>query len=192
MSSILQNGDAFHGIHGVFTMDEYGWTYAGRCRDGHACGLGVATNSNGIKVYAEHGPDGEYDGRWLYRNANGDTTHYGLFERGKRKEYAGLSADGRYCNYNDVACAPDDPRLLALIAQVAPVEVRPAAPAPHPPLRPQAIVRWIGRLGLSPQALAAAVATEVQPPRAPHAVAGGCAAQPNSSRSAKHDHAATL
>ena len=43
-----------------------------------------------------------------------------------------MSADGT-CEYNGEACAPDDPRLLALIAQVAPVEVRPAARAPHPP-----------------------------------------------------------
>ena len=47
-----------------------------------------------------------------------------------------MSADGR-CTYNFEACAPDDPRLLALTALVAPVEVRPAAPAPtrdRPPL----------------------------------------------------------
>ena len=74
---------------------------------------------------------------------------------------------GGDCWYNGEACAPDDPRLLALIAQVAPVEVRPAAPAPltrqSPASRPEAIVRWIGRLVLPPQALAAAVATEVHP-----------------------------
>jgi hypothetical protein len=69
------------------------------------------------------------------------------------------------CMYNYVACAPDDPRLLALIALVAPVEVRPAAPAPHPPspaTRPQSIVRYAGSF-CPPQALATAVATEVHP-----------------------------
>ena len=85
-----------------------------------------------MKVYAEHGPDGQCDGRHLYRWANG-TTDYILFERGESKDSAFVSADGR-CHYNGEACAPDDPRLLALIAQVAPVEVRPTAPAPHPPL----------------------------------------------------------
>ena len=155
MSSITRNGDTFHGIsvesRGVF-KHKYGWTYAGQCKDGYACGLAVLTWSNGTKAYAEHGPDGKYDGRHLERDAHGDTW-YILHERGEWKERARVSADGR-CLYNDKACAPDDPRLLALIALVAPVEVRPAARAPHPllgpPLRPQAIVRWISRLVLPP------------------------------------------
>jgi hypothetical protein len=75
-----------------------------------------------------------------------------------------VSADGRY-KYNGVACAPDDPRVLALIAQVAPVEVRPAAPAPHPPAPRHSPPsnRPMRRLVLPPQALAKAVATEVHP-----------------------------
>jgi hypothetical protein len=144
MSSIIRVGDTFHGIsvfgRGVFTKDAYGGrlTYAGQCKDGHACGLGVLTYSGGYKEYAEHGPDGQYDGRYLCRNAHlyrfavGDT-YYRLFERGERKEHAYVFADGR-CLYNGEVCAPDDPRLLALIALVAPVEVRPADRAPHPPL----------------------------------------------------------
>jgi hypothetical protein len=138
MSSIIRIGDTFHGIsvfgRGVFTNDKYGGsTYAGQCKDGYACGLGVATYRHGDKVYAEYGPDGQFDGRRLARWAGGDTD-YILFERGgKAKESADVSADGT-CTYNGVACAPDDPRLLALIAQVAPVEVRRAARAPHPPL----------------------------------------------------------
>ncbi len=167
MSSIIRDGDTFHGIsvfgRGVLTNNMYGGrTYAGQHRNGYACGLGVLTDSNGSKVYAEHGPDGQYDGRRFGRWAHGDTAYY-LFERGEEKEYARPFADGR-CKYNGDDCAPDDPRLLALIALVAPVEVRPAAPAPNrhsPPTRPQATVRWIGRLVLPPQALAAAVATEV-------------------------------
>ena len=138
MSSIIREGDTYHGIsvfgRGVFTDDEYGRTYAGQCKDGHACGLGVLTYSRGSREYAEHGPDGQRDGRYLERNADGHT-RYRLFERGKRKEHARVRADGR-CNYNGVACAPDDPRLLALIAQVVPVEFRAAAPAPHSPLAP--------------------------------------------------------
>ena len=136
MSSIIRHGDTFHGIsvdgRGVFTNDQYGGrTYAGQHRDGYACGLGVTTWSNGSKQYAEHGPDGQFDGRYLGRNANEDTG-YGLYERGKMKANASVDADGS-CEYNGEACAPADPRLLALIAQVAPVEVRPAAPDPHPP-----------------------------------------------------------
>jgi hypothetical protein len=78
-----------------------------------------------------------------------------------------VSADGD-CEYNWSACAPDDPRLLALIAQVAPVrvEVRPAAPAPHPPLAPHARKKSSdGSAGsfCPPQALATAVATEENP-----------------------------
>jgi hypothetical protein len=172
MSSIINNGDTFNGIsvfgRGVFTHDEYGNTYAGQCKDGYACGLGVATYSNGSKGYAEHGPDGKCDGRRLVRHVSG-TTWYGLVERGgKLKDSARVCADGS-CEYNGEDCAPDDPRLLALIAQVAPVEVRPAAPAPHrssPPTRPHAIVRWISRLVLPPQALAKTIAAEVPPPHA--------------------------
>ena len=135
MSSIIRAGDTFHGIsvfgRGVFTNDEHGWAYAGQCKDGYACGLGVLTNANGTKEYAEHGPDGKYDGRYLARYAHGGT-YYRLLERGKLKDCAHVYADGT-CAYNWNACAPDDPRLLALIAQVAPVEVRLAAPAPRPP-----------------------------------------------------------
>ncbi len=100
------------------------------CKDGYACGLGVLTWSHGDKEYAEYGPDGQYDGRFLARSAD-ENTVYRLHERGERKDWAFVYADGR-CWYYDVACAPDDPRVLALIAQVAPVEVRHAAQAPHP------------------------------------------------------------
>jgi hypothetical protein len=140
MSSIIRDGDTFHGIsifgRGVFTTsDKYGGsTYAGQCKDGHACGLGVTTWSDGLKEYAEYGPDGKFDGRNLDRWA-GATTGYNLYERGpgEVKDSAAVFADGS-CYYNNEACPPDDPRMLALIAHVAPVEVRPAAPAPHPPL----------------------------------------------------------
>ena len=136
MSSIIRNGWTFHGIsvesRGVFTNDKYCLTYAGQIRGGYACGLGVLTWSNGTKEYAEHGPDGKFDGRRLDRYVDGHTW-YGLLERGKAKDFARVFPNGS-CKYNGVACAPDDPRVLALIAQVAPVEVRPAVPAPHPPI----------------------------------------------------------
>jgi hypothetical protein len=131
MSSIISYGDTYHGIsvfgRGVFTDTDGRWTYAGQHRGGYACGLGVLTRSGGHKVYAEHGPDGQYDGRCLDRWAHGDTW-YRMYERGKRKDSAFVRANGR-CTYNYVDCAPDDPRVLALIAQVDSVEVRPAAPA---------------------------------------------------------------
>jgi hypothetical protein len=134
MSSIIREGDSFHGIsvfgRGVFT-DEDGRTYAGQHRDGYACGLGVLTWPTGDKEFAEHGPDGQCDGRYLGRWANGNTWYY-LYERGEETEYAGVFANGT-CTYNGEACAPDDPRLLALTALVAPVEVRRAAQATHPP-----------------------------------------------------------
>jgi hypothetical protein len=169
MSSIIRDGDTYHGIsifgRGVFTNDERGVTYAWQHRDGYACGLGVATYRNGDKVYAEHGPDGQCDGRCLDRFAVGDTDYY-LFERGKAKESTYVYANGR-CMYNYEACAPDDPRVLALIAQVAPVEVHPAAPAPHPPLASPLAPKQSsdGSAGsvCPPQALAAVEATEVQP-----------------------------
>ena len=185
MSSIIKDGDTFHGIcvfgRGVFTYDEgeYGRrTYVGQIRDGHACGLGVTTYSDGNKVYAEHGPDGECDGRSLWRFAGGNTG-YELHERGESKYYAHVHADGA-CMYSDRACAPsrgtpDDPRFLALIAQVAPVEVRPAAPAPatRTPLAPMQSSDGSAGSFCPRQALAAAVATEVHP--IPHAFGGGCA-----------------
>ena len=139
MSSIIRDGDTFRGIsvfgRGVFTNDEYGGrTYAGQCKDGYACGLGVVTWLNGYKTYAEHGPDGKCDGGNLWRWANGTTCYY-LNEGSEWKVDAAVFANG-HCDYSGVACARDDPRVLALIAQVAPVEVRPAARAPRPLLGP--------------------------------------------------------
>jgi hypothetical protein len=191
MSSIIRDGDTFHGIsvagRGGFANDEKGETYAGQCKDGYAFGLGVLTRSHGTKVYAEHGPDGKFDRRWLARFRNGNT-FYRLYERGEMKAYALVQAR---CVYNCEVCAPDDPRLLALIAQVAPVEVRPATPAPNPSSaasRPKAIVRcngsfWNRRRSPPPWPLRCTPTLR--------AVAGGRAAQPKSSRAAKHDHTAT-
>jgi hypothetical protein len=169
MSSIIIRGDTFRGIsvesRGVFTNDRYGYTYAGQCKDGYACGLGVVTLSSGSKFYADYGPDGWFDGRYLGRNSDGGTI-YILFERGEQKEWAHVYADGNG-KYNVVACTPDDPRLLALIAQVAPVEVRPADPAPCPPSARHSPPsnRPMDRPGsfCPPQALAKSTATEVHP-----------------------------
>ena len=158
MPSIIRYGDTYHGIsvdgRGVLTNDEHGRrTYAGQHRDGYACGLAVVTYPSGSKDYAEYGPDGQFDGRYFGRSANG-TTGYRLYERGgKQKGFATVFADGS-CKYNYCQCAPVDPRLLALIAQVAPVEVRRAAPDPHPPLpcHSPPSNRPMRRLGLLPGA----------------------------------------
>jgi hypothetical protein len=88
MSSIIRVADTYRGIsvfgRGVFTHDKWGGrTYAGTCKNGHACGLGVVTYSFGRKDYAKHGPDGQFDGRFLGRFAHGDTDCYRLFERGE-------------------------------------------------------------------------------------------------------------
>jgi hypothetical protein len=183
MSSIIRVGDTYHGIsvfgRGVFTDDKWGGrTYAGQCKDGHACGLGVLTWNDGRKEYAEHGPDGKLHGRYLWRNARGITV-YGLFERGESKGCADVYPYGT-CTYKGEGCAPDDPRLLALIAQVAPVEVRPAARAPHLPLAPKP-----SSDGSAGSFCRRRRSPPPWPPRCiptPHAVAGGCATQPDSSK----------
>ena len=167
-SYLTFHGTAVHG-RGVFLTEgpyAHRLRFAGQCRDRHACGLGVLTWSNGTKEYAELGSDGYCNRRLLNRSRTRSTKYCMYDERGNLKDDAFVFRDGRSFEYNGEACAPDDPRLLALIAQVAPVEVRPAARAPHLPMtatRPQAIVRWIGRLVLPPQALATTVATEVHP-----------------------------
>jgi hypothetical protein len=182
MSSIIRDGDTYHGIsvggRGVFTNDEYGRrTYAGQCKDGYACGLGVVTWSGGDKAYAEHGPDGQYDGRCLDRVADGDTG-YGLFERGKLNDSAVVFADGT-CQYNYEDCSQDDPCLLALIAQVAPVEVRPAATAPrHSDPKQSSDSRFASR-------------RRSRRPWPPRCTADCRAAQASNSRSATRDRAVT-
>jgi hypothetical protein len=193
MSSIRRLGVALHGIsvesRGVFTNDKFGTTYAGQCRGGYACGLGVATYSSGSKDYAEYGPDGQYDGRYLERFAQGGT-RYRLYERGLRKDHACVYADGT-CKYNGEDCAPDDPRLLALIAQVGPVEVRSTARAPHPPSARHSDPR--NRAMDRPARLAPAGAGEDRghrgafPRRTPSLVA--VRHNPTINRTATHDHA---
>ena len=114
MSSIRRRGDTCHGIsadgRGVFT-DKLGWTYAGQIRDGYACGLGVTTRPSGYKEYAEHGPDGKFDGRRLDRWSTDGDTEYLLYERGEVRDSADVFAGGR-CYYNGVHCAPDDRACL--------------------------------------------------------------------------------
>jgi hypothetical protein len=183
--------DTWYGIsvfgRGSFTNDEEDLViYAGQCKDGYACGLGVATYHNGTKVYAEHGPDGQVDGRYVDRSD--EATWYVLYERRKRKDCASVYADGR-CKYNGEACAPDDPRLLALIALVAPVEVLPAAPA-IPPSTRRPLATKQSSDGSAGSFCPRRRWRPPWPPRCSpilHAVASGCATQTRNSRTAKHD-----
>jgi hypothetical protein len=128
--SIVRNGYTFRGTvvvdRGVFT-DRSGETYAGHIKDGFSCGLGVTACSGSI-IYAEHGPDGKFDGRYVDQSTGGMFTGYVVFERGARKQQAWLWADGE-CHYNDEECAPDDPRVLALIEHVGPVQALASAAA---------------------------------------------------------------
>lgn len=127
-SSIKINDVPYHGIGvcdcGVFTA--YGSTYAGQIRDGYACGLGVLDHGGGYKIYAEYGPYGKQDGRHLdrYEGAAG----YIMFDRCMQKEEGFVYSDE--CVYNDESrCAPDDPRLIALVEKVSPVEALASAAA---------------------------------------------------------------
>ena len=190
VSSIIREGGNFHGVTefgvGVF-RNTHGLTYAGQQKGGYARGLGVTTGSNGSKEYAEYGPGGWHHGRCLDRYADGLAGYY-MFERGKRQAFAYVSAGGG-CQYNGATCAQDDRRLLALIARVAPVEVRPAAP--HMPLAchsdPTQSSDGTAGWFCPPRRW-----RRPRPPRCspmPHAVAGGRATQAGNGRNAKCDHA---
>jgi hypothetical protein len=129
LSSIIREECKYNGVsvlgRGVFTdMDDR--RYAGQCKGGYACGLGVLTGRDGTRSYSEYGCDG-WCGRSLARNSVNGCTSYFLV-RGAENHRLVVSADG-FCMYNWDVCAPDDPRLLALIAHVAPVEALASAAA---------------------------------------------------------------
>ena len=147
--SIVRNEYTFRGIgvadRGVFT-DRSGETYAGQIKDGFACGLGV-TACTGSKIFAEHGPDGTFHGRYVDKSTSGMFTGYVVFERGVRKQQAWIWADGE-CDYNDEECAPYDPRLLALIAHVDPVRALASAAAKEAEETVEALPRRLAALAL--------------------------------------------
>ena len=147
--SIVRHGYTLRGIgvvdRGVFT-DRAGETYAGQIKDGFACGVGV-TGCTGSKIYAEHGPDGEFDGRYMDKSSSGMFTGYVVFERGARKQQAWVWADGE-CHYNDEECAVYDPRLLALIAHVDPVQALASAAAKEAKETVEALPRRLSALEL--------------------------------------------
>jgi hypothetical protein len=148
--SIVRNEYTFSGTgvvdRGVFT-DRAGETYAGHIKDGFACGLGVTACSGSI-IYAEHCPKGKFDGRYLDKSTRGMFTGYVVFERGVRKQQAWLWADGE-CDYNDEECAPDDPRLLALIEHVGPVQALASAAAKEAKEAVEALPRRLAALELT-------------------------------------------
>jgi hypothetical protein len=141
-----RGGSTFQGIsvgdRGVFTA--HGETYAGQFRDGYACGLGVL-DLDGSKIYAEHGLDGT-SGRYLELDANGIAV-YIRFEHGGTKDQAFVFLDGE-CDYNGESCTLDDPRVLALIAQVAPVEALANAAATEAEEAVDNLPRRLARLDL--------------------------------------------
>ena len=147
VTSVLCDGDVFHGFTvnrlGVF-IDEDNFTgtpvvkkFAGRIvKHGRydVPRLGVLTlsqRSGNSYNFFERGPFGVLDGRVV--RALSDRTVYCLYESGNMKASAVVHASGR-CTYNDEICAPHHPPFLAIIAQVGPVEVRPATAAPSPGL----------------------------------------------------------
>ena len=142
--SVVCEGGVYHGFavdsRGVFIHDnEHGAgvkRYAGRIgfsgKGYRVSSLGVLTLLPGLGiVYGEHGRFGEVDGRSLH--ALSDRVVYRVYEGGDLKASAVKHATGR-CTYNDEICAPHHPPFLAIIAQVGPVEVRPATAAPSPGL----------------------------------------------------------
>ena len=199
MASIPYGRDIFHGFsvagRGVFLCEE-GFNcvrvYAGQNPSRFAYALGVLTNAvaYGIgygKIYAELDFDGKYHGRNLreYKSRR----IYAEYDRGNMKDSVALFTNGK-CVYNHEVCARDDPRLLAFLKLVAPVEVLPATAAlypssPNPRLR--AIV-----VDLPARFAPAGSRDGCRQGGASHgARCRWCTTQPNSSRTAKREHAVT-
>ena len=200
MTSIPYRRDIFHGVsvagRGVFLCEE-GFNcvkvFAGQNPSRFAYALGVLTIPPAYRIgygriYAELDVDGDFHGRNIREYK--DRRIYAEYDCGNMKDSVALLTNGK-CVYNNEICARDEPRLLAFIALVAPVEVLPATAAPYPSSpnpRHQATV--IFRPVLPQQALGTAVASEVHPHGA--AVAGVCTTQPNPSRTANREPALTL
>ena len=202
VTSVLCDGDVFHGFTvnrlGVF-IDEDNFTgtpvvkkFAGRIvKDGRydVPRLGVLTlsqRSGNSYNFFERGPFGVLDGRVV--RALSDRTVYCLYESGNMKASAVVHASGR-CWYNEMMCPPYYPPLLAFIAQVAPVQVRPATAAPSPGLPPshdEAIVDLPARFA---HAGARDSCRQRRTPPRRTFVPRGCATHPNSSCTAKRGHA---
>ena len=197
MTSIPHDRDTFHGFsvngRGVFLCEE-GVTrhcvrvYAGQNPSHFANALGVLTIPDGYgKIYAELDCDGKYHG-WNIREYK-SRRRYALYDRGNMKDSVALFTTGK-CVYNDEVCARDDPRLVAFIALVAPVEVLPATAALYPSSpnpRHRAIV-----VDLPARFAPAGSRDGCRQGGASHgARCRWCTTQPNSSRTAKRESAVT-
>ena len=162
-----------HGIgsrdRGVFKNSTV--TYAGQMWDGFACGLGVLDFGDS-KIYAEYGPDGKCDGRYLDRGYG--LTGYYVFERGAVKE-RGWTHSASEGEYDGAFCAADDPRLLALIAHVAPVEAPARAAANEAKQAVQALPRRLAGLEL----MVTVMLARYREPTVPSALAGGLMTLPS-------------
>jgi hypothetical protein len=150
--------------HGVFKSND-GEVYAGEIADGSAS-VGVATMTNGDTYYAECDERGVFHGRHLPCAAAGDT-YYLMYDRGSRKEWAVLRADGT-CTYDGKACRADYAPFVKLKATVLPIKARPHQWPHSRPLRriltptaPQS-VHPFGHCFGTPQALATFHAEKVR------------------------------
>ena len=173
-----------HGIgsrdRGVFKNSTV--TYGGQIRDGFACGLGVLDFSpynaldfspwNGdTKIYAEYGPDGKCHGRYLDRGYG--SAGYYVFEHGEVKERGWTGSAGS--EYDGAFCAADNPRLLALIAHVAPVEAPARAAANEAKQAVQALPRRLAGLEL----MVTVMLARYREPTVSSALAGGLMTLPS-------------
>ena len=145
VTSVLCDGEVHHGFTvdrlGVFiNEDNFTGTpvvkkFAGRIvkncnREVPRLGVLTLSQRGGNSYnFFERGPFGEWHGRDV--RALSDRTVYSLYERGLLKASAVLHASGRWF-YNEMMCPPYYPPLVAFIAEVAPVKVRPATAAPSP------------------------------------------------------------
>jgi hypothetical protein len=131
MTEIKFNGSTFvgtaEGDHGVFTDNSDGYVYAGQIAGDYAC-VGVLTWTNGTTWFVEFDADGQYHGRELGCDADGDTW-YNRWEHGGRKEHAALYADGT-CSYDGEDCRADFAPFVALRAMVVPIKARPPLEPP--------------------------------------------------------------
>jgi hypothetical protein len=145
-------------------------TYCGQIRDGFACGLGVLDFGD-TKIYAEYGPDGKCHGRYLDRGYGG----YYVFDHGEVKERGWTYSNDACCEYDGAFCAADNPRLLALIAHVVPVEALARAAANEAKQAVQALPRRLAGLEL----MVTVMLARYREPTVSSALAGGLMTLPS-------------
>ena len=186
-SIVVEGGRGRITLHGIGSRDRGVFknstvTYGGQIRDGFACGLGVLDFNpynaldfspwyGDTKIYAEYGPDGKCDGRYLDRGYG--LTGYYVFEHGEVKERGWTGSAGS--EYDGAFCAADNPRLLALIAHVAPVEAPARAAANEAKQAVQALPRRLAGLEL----MVTVMLARYREPTVSSALAGGLMTLPS-------------